>query len=260
MTFMNNAELLEKIERVRADKKANRYSTSLIYEVHNYIMKRNERPQRCATCLASRAKAIEKWALVNAHKLEKDYKEPTTEIVDGAEFHKVGSEGLDLTNPHLTKEERDAMLGYAPLDPDGYEYLDVVDAEGLQLTVQYDPVNQVAYNSVTGELMDAGEFTLEDARLMSVGIDGAVVFLDIDPTGTDAPAEGDSPLEETPEGSTEVQGEPIELEDGVTVYLLDGVAQDAEGKKLRAGSYVMANGDTLAVQVGGKATIKEDIL
>lgn len=65
MTKLTDA-LSKRIDRVLEDRKARRYSSSLIYRTHNELFGKKEAVQTCPSCLVIRANAIAKWAEENA--------------------------------------------------------------------------------------------------------------------------------------------------------------------------------------------------
>lgn len=222
------AAIIAQVEAVLQDKSHNKYSTSRIYAAHNAVFGLNETPQSCASCLTKRARALEDW------------------------YNKRDKAG---DNPNVSEADKAKIENFETFMIIDGERFTVVDDENEQpATVIFTPASEGA---------NFGKAT--------------------DTKGQPAPAyvyeqNGKAYLVQGDEGNyTDVTGEPIaqvndfdiidtinKKGEAVKVKLVRGIdgdkATQADGKSLSAGTYTLDNGDTIAVQPGGKATYKSSIL
>lgn len=226
-------QVVAQVEAVLADKKKNRYSTSGIYAAHNAVFNKNEAPQSCASCLKKRAEALEKWynaleltAVVNVGENPKGARPApyieTFMIIDGERFTVVDDETEQPTTVNFTPASEGANHGIAT-DVKGKPapaYLYEQEGKAYLVTGE-----EGAYEDVTEKLKTLYD-EAQDFDLMDV---------------------------------TNKKGEAFKIK-FVTVEGDTGTVTQADGKALNAGTYTTKDGDTLAVQPGGKATLKSNLL
>ena len=59
---MDNKELYAVVESLVAEvDKTHRYSMSRIYDAHNQVFGKNEKPQSCASCLIRKVQELKNW-------------------------------------------------------------------------------------------------------------------------------------------------------------------------------------------------------
>lgn len=223
-------QVVAQVEAVLADKKKNRYSTSGIYAAHNAVFDKHETPQSCASCLRKRADALEKW--YNA--LEQ------TAVVNVGE------------NP---KGARPAPYIETFMIIDGERFTVVDDETEQPATVIFTPASEGASHGVAtdvkGKPAPAYTYEQEGKAYLVSGEEGAYTEV----TGEPIAEVKDFDVMDV----TNKKGEAFKIK-FVTVEGDTGTVTQADGKALNAGTYTTKDGDVVAVQPGGKATLKSNLL
>lgn len=212
-------EMVERVKDVIADSVKHKYSVSKVYGVANAVFERNEKPQTCGSCLQRLVRDLKRWL---------------------AEYEK---EGNGVSTPFA---ERDNVKEYENVLTGEKAYYEAVEVsnEGFRLRDE------------EGNPAPDGEYSYEGADVPAVVIDGYAVtpeviqpqYDDPDAPGFVPPALGVTrvpmaeglPIDFTPEGEDPNKGK--------AVY--------ADGTKVKPGTYATATGAEIAVQPGGKASIK----
>lgn len=211
-------KLLAQVNGAIKDADKHKYSVSRVYGAYNAALLKNDKHEACASCLRNRVAALRAWARGYAAQLPK---------VEGA--------------PTL---ERGA-------DESVYDFL----VRRLSLAIGDTPGEELA---TLNTVLEVGELTDEetDAVLTRIGeLERDVTVIEKDPNNPQYPApvlgvtrfpmgEGLVPVDFTTEdGSAAVEGSK-------------GRVRYASGDNVRAGTITTASGHEIAVQPGGKATIK----
>lgn len=238
-TAVVTAALLEQVKAVLEDKAHNKYSTSKIYAAHNAVFNLNETPESCASCLRKRADALVKW-----------YGEYAT-----------STDGKDKkTIDQLPKQLGDAAHQGAPIKEtfmiiDGERFTVVDDETEQPATVIFTPASEGANHGIAtdvkGKPAPAYVYEQDGKAYLVSGEEGAYTEV----TGEPIAEVKDFDLMDV----TNKKGDTLKIkfvsEDGEA-----GIATLADGKALAAGTYTTKDGDTVAVQPGGKATLKSNLL
>lgn len=243
-------ELVKQVENVLSEAAKHRYSTAGVYGASNQVFKLKEVPQTCTSCVVLRANNLRKW--YEAYVMEQNEK--------GKDVYGKKLEEAKPTVP----APRDAYNNVNDI----YEaYVNEFDeslhqAEGAEKAdiAELLDQNQAAKDSGLSMLMDS-EVELLNARFAEL-------------SNEDQP--GAKGLNESNiiagglDSAQNVARETFDVNDKDgnthTVTFADDkltfVNEAGETKNMKAGTYTLANGDSYAVQPGGKATLKvnDDIL
>lgn len=230
--------LLDQVKAVLEDKASNKYSTSKIYAAHNAVFNLTETPESCASCLRKRADALLKW--YSEHQLAQT----------------KGGKAID----NLPKQLGDKAHEGAPIKEtfmiiDGERFTVVDDETEQPATVIFTPAsegdNHGIATDVKGKPAPAYVYEQEGKAYLVSGEEGAYTEV----TGEPIAEVKDFDLMDV----TNKKGDALKIkfvsEDGET-----GTATLEDGKALAAGTYTTKEGDTVAVQPGGKATLKSNLL
>lgn len=261
-------ELKAKVKFVLQQAQNNRYSVSRIYAAHNAIFELQEAPQTCSTCLTSRVKKLREWWGANAK--EDTTGVPTTGEMQEAtsyegvvEKHKINFEAGNTTDETAVLETllgEDSPLGANEKEPvrqrigtiqtDAHEadLNERVSAKLGELGVAEGASDEDQLEAY--QLLAGAEDNPEDERT-HCGAQVEVLKRKIAEAGKggDAPAEGVKRYD-MGEGVLGMDYTPS-ADDAAK-----GTILNADGSKVKAGTYTAADGTTIAVSVGGKATIK----
>lgn len=232
--------LLDQVKAVLEDKANNKYSTSKIYAAHNAVFNKTETPESCASCLRKRADALLKWYT------DREVSKKT----DGAK------EVID----NLPKQLGDAAHEGAPIKEtfmiiDGERFTVVDDETEQPATVIFTPASEGANygiaTDIKGKPTPAYVYEQEGKAYLVSGEEGAYTEV----TGEPIAEVKDFDLMDV----TNKKGEAFKIK-FVTIEGDTGTATLEDGKALAAGTYTTKEGDTVAVQPGGKATLKSNLL
>lgn len=220
------------VERIRAvlaqvtDR--HEYSASGLYDMDNLVFKTADKQQNCSSCLIARASRLSEWLTnYDAANLVKGSKAPKMAAVPEVTFQDViGKYALAIGDtPGEQLATIDTVLALNDLGMTTAELALVADA----------------YNVIGGSPYPGAIALGSDAKP-----EGATVSLLIQKVNKETNvAEGDVIAVTFTPGS----------EDPLKGTLIN----DATGKGVGAGTYVDADGRTIAVQVGAKATIAIDL-
>lgn len=216
-------ELIAQVQEVIAMADKNRYSVSRIFAAHNAVFGLNDTPQSCTSCLTTRTAALRTW-YGDTGKVNN----PKT----GGNPVQVTGDKDPVAGPAAWTEARTATMGINEGSTDA-ERLTALQSIGADEFPSEDHAQFVA-----------GEITEYEAR---------VAAQDPNAPQFDAPAEGVTryPMPE--------DGIPLDFTPSAN-NALKGTILHADGSNVKAGTYTAADGTTIAVSVGNKATIKDDLL
>lgn len=221
----------------KADK--NRYSVSAIYAAHNEVMGLKDIPQTCTSCLTSRVSTLRAWYGSEKQLDPQAYRNATLGETTAAQTAKPVQD--QVTQVPLTDEQK-AELYEAAL------------RENLNEDSGPDEVLFAMELLASDEGSDLHEYAvgqLENYRAeLAAAQDGGK-----DPNAPqyDAPAEG---VTRYPMGDDAV---PLDFTPSAD-DALKGTIKAADGTNVKAGTYTAADGTVIAVSVGNKASIKDDVL
>lgn len=242
-----------KVLIVVAEASTHTYSVSRVYEAYNAVFKKSETPQTCSSCLRNRVAELKKW-------LEEDDQAPVAPVVNfvetfiilNGEQHTVVDDDNVPTTIIFTPSAEGATSGIA------------TDTKGTPAP-HYLYEQNGKYYLVEG---DSGEYrevqVCEEATDPADNETPVIPMVPAEPQYVDpgapgfvAPALGSVRV---PMGS----GLPIDIqfEEGFKAtpgVLAKGIAKRADGSKVTPGTYITATSDELAVQPGGKATLKSKL-
>lgn len=288
-------ELKAKVKFVLQSAQNNRYSVSRIYAAYNAIFELQEAPQTCSTCLTSRVKKLREWWKNNAKEDTTNDATPvvidgvkttgekhvpaegeTTEATDYAGVYAKYkfAVGDGLGNAETDSAGELATLGTAMETGAGAYGMSA--NEFALLEARYGELkgeaDEVALNAtVSGKLADLGvaedssdEDRLEaykmlaDDETLNTTNEQAFYVSQIEVlnrTISEAAKQGDAPADGV---------QVIDMGEGVLGMHYTPSADDAakgtilnaDGSKVKAGTYTAADGTVIAVAVGGKASIK----
>lgn len=216
-----DAKLMGMIKSVIADSEKHTYSMSKVYHAHNSVFKRNDKPQSCPSCLRNRVAELRSWLTKEKQSEPKPATPPAPEAVAGTDYAKA-------LESELAKAGFDSSTPFEDIAP-------VIDE---MIANAKDDAAKAYYES-------AREQMAADAETEGP----APQYLDPSGEGFVPPAEGvvrypmgqgdELPIDFTPSEDDE----------------LKGVVRYADGGNVKAGTYTAADGSTIKVQVGGKASI-----
>lgn len=261
---------------------SNKYSVSRIYAAHNAVFNLKEEPQTCSTCLTSRVAALRKWWSENEPKTDKvattgEAQEATSYdgVVSKYKINFDGGSELDTLGTFLTAGAATDKVGKGGISENELELLrqrhNELTAAHHETDLQTRINGKLAELGVDGDSTDAEVFeayevlaaspdTAEDERTqLNAALEvyhrqAADNLKTIDdnapnPADIDASKLGYKILNM----GAEVMGMHFTPNDGDTAK---GTVLNADGSKVKAGTYKTADGRTVSVQVGGKASIK----
>lgn len=212
-------ELVDQVKDVIAESVKHNYSVSKVFGTHNAVFQRKDQPQTCSSCLRNRVRDLKRWLA----EYEKQFK--------------------DLTEP----------------EPEYEQVYELQDGTGLYAEIGKE---EPPLCSKDGQIVGDGEYTIkgEDGKDYAVltikngfvtesKYVAAPQYDDPSAPGFVAPAEGVTripmaeglPFDFTPEAEDQNKG----------------IVLFADGSKVKAGTYSTAQGVEIAVQPGGKASIKQ---
>lgn len=235
--------------------KANTYSTSAVYNAHNAVFGLEEQPQNCSSCLLTRGNALRKW-----------YHELATKAAAGIRTvpkAKTGA-GVQTQNP-ITKQQ----TGQLPSGDEPTQPVDKVAAVHTDETLAAWLEGQFAAREIGDALearKDALEAIFEDEEITDEqreyaattydAIEAQLAAANVDPQYVDPSAAGFvAPM---------VGVIRVPMGEGVLPFDFTPSADDAnkgtiksaDGANVKPGTYTTAAGETIAVSIGGKATLK----
>lgn len=275
-------DLKAKVKHILGMRANNRYSTSRIYAAHNEVFGLSEAMQTCSTCLTSRASALQKWWDANAD---------TESVPTTGEFHEAPKP--EVQDDPLTYDEVVAKYGIAFDEESESETLkNFIDAgeantaEGLTGGITADELGtlQGRFNELIAQQFNKDLQARVDAKLADLGINEDSTDEDyLEAYDLLAAIEG-NPEDEAKQyfgmaaafraqvaaaaklkGNDVIEGvQVINMGEGLMamhftagdVDPAKGTIANADGTKPKAGTYTAADGQVIAVAVGGKATLK----
>lgn len=222
------------VEDVLAMAAKNRYSVSKIFAAHNAVFELKEQAQSCASCLTTRVSALRKW-YGEPQQIDNPEAFRNAVLGDTTPAQTTGSK-QPVQGPAAWTEARTATMGINEGSTDA-ERLTALQSIGADEFPSEDHAQFVA-----------GEITEYEARIAAQ--DPAK-----DPNAPqfDAPAEG---VTRYPLGEGLIPFDFTPSKDDA----LKGTIKGADGSNVKAGTYTTADGTTIAVSVGNKATIKDDLI
>lgn len=236
-----DAKLIEQVAQVLGMVAKNRYSTSAIYAAHNAVMGLKETPESCTSCLVSRAKTLREW-----YDTKFDKQKIRAIVMDAT----AGAAGR-VEKPAPVKETPAAAK---PKQDDAFDLKAYMEQVGTEAGLGDDSTRD---DIIAGlELLLDGEHPEAAREHMQAMYDELVANRDdADPNAPayEAPAEG---VTRYPRAADEVPFDYTPSADDA----LKGTIKGADGSNVKAGTYTMADGTTIAVSVGGKASIKDDVI
>lgn len=212
-------ELVERVNHVLSEAAKHRYSTSGVYGVHNQVFKKNETAEACVSCLTSRVKNLRDW--LKAYTMEQNEK---GENLKGQKLEDLGATSTDRETLQDVYAHYGAAIGTTPEE-------------------------ELAYlNTALGATPDdAG--TVTDDKDRDILIDRLGVLesqlrprADVDAAVPVAVSDKD--------GNVHI----VTFADDKLTFVNDA----GETKNMKPGTYTTEAGDSYAVQVGGKATLKSE--
>lgn len=277
---MNN-DLIQRVDAVLQDAAQHRYSVSRIYAAYNEALSKNDQPQTCASCLRNRVRELRVWRddidKIEQEKFKEDnskiLKDNNPKITDlGLDKGKVGGDETVTTIKTIIgdlqikgglgktvlegKKIADALMADTFMIIEGERFTVVDDETEQPATVIFTPANEGANHGIATDIKGkpAPAYVYEQngkAYLVSGDL-GAYTEV----TGEPIAEVKDFDIMDV----TDKEGQPHKIkfvfEEGEK-----GKATLIDGKALKAGTYTTKEGDTVAVQPGGKATLKvQDLL
>lgn len=247
--------LVQEVENVLAEAAKHKYSASRVYSAHNQVMGKTETPEVCASCLKKRAEALRKW-----------YGEYTMHQANESN-DLLNAEGQALTNvPRETFTDLDGIYGYyaATIVGAPTETTDELEGEvaGIIAIMEKhaDELAESENDLLTSRLGDIkAQQILDTVTAPNVGnygtdeVKGTTPVKILDDQEVIDAAKVDLLALKNKKG--ESFSGTFNSEDGVNGQLLD-----AEGVSFKPGTYSTETGDSYAVQPGGKATYKNDVI
>lgn len=238
--------MVKQVDAVLAEAEKHKYSVSRVFGAFNTVMQKTDKPQTCSSCLRNRVRDLKKWrteyAKATAPKAGKVVAMPLGENIDDAAPDTVDN-GQDETADASTE---DAPHGST------FEFIQPGHAE----LVADDQAEQSPAIDVPADVREVLEF-IDQAEQTA------------DASTEEGPLAGPA---ETAEEDTTAPAYPDQVEGTVRYSMAEGIPFDflpdagtlvkgtvlrADGSKIKAGTYATAEGLEIAVQVTGKATIKE---
>lgn len=245
------------VDGVIADAKGNRYAVNKVYAAHNAIFKVNAQPETCSSCLRNRVRELKAWreqytpadAPPDAEALFNQFLADTGVTTESSNADKRAA--LILFTEQHADIISDAQRAYIDEALENLDIADVKEAARLAELANGQGSTTAPAAPAEGE----GDTTGTDQQNADTQAGNAGTQKDPNNEAYDEPAPG---VVRHPMGEDAV---PVDFtpseEDGSK-----GTVAYADGSKVKAGTYTTAAGLTLAVQPGGKATIKdnEDLL
>lgn len=224
----------------KADK--NRYSVSAIYAAHNEVMGLRETPQGCTSCLVSRVSTLRAW-------LGSD-KQVDTQALRNAVLnatHNPQTGNAFISEAAKTAASQDTGLS-------GDQLKEYIENAAKELGLSEDSTREEFIAGLS--LLSEGEHPEE----VKAQLQALIEKLQSEDPANDpnapqyaAPAEG---VTRYPMGDDAVPFDFTPSADDA----LKGTIKAADGTNVKAGTYTAADGTVIAVSVGNKATIKDDVL
>lgn len=250
---------IEQVKGVIAEADRHKYSVSRVYGAYNKAHGKNDKPQTCSSCLRNRVRELRKWyegytkfeaeqkktlkagigntdTGVDLGTAEGDTHVETFIIIDGEAFTVVDEETNEPTTVIFTPSEEGAAFGKA------------TDVKGKPAPPYVYEQNGKAY-LVSG---DEGNYTEVTGEPIAEVKDVEPQYSDPVAPGFVAPALGVIRIPLT-------EGLPIDFTPNKD-NAEKGKVKYADGTAVKAGTYATATGDEIAVQPGGKATLKNNDL
>lgn len=245
-------ELKAKVKLVLQMAQNNRYSVSRIYAAHNAVFGLKETPETCSTCLTSREKSLRKWWAENAVEEAQDAHQPiNTDSVN----HDENAKPADAVKVKTTGEKHTPPADSADAQD---------QADGAALEAFY-----AAHEAKLAELgvtADSSDEDLLEALEVLAGTEGNT---EEDQQHYDAQVaivkqRLVDKSDDTHDRNEALSAVPHVIEEGALKLMYTRSTEDAskgtvaweDGSKVKAGTYTSLAGVNIAVQVGGKATIK----
>lgn len=215
------AAMIQSVEIVLNDISKHRYSTTGIYNAHNAVFGLNEVPEACTSCLVNRAIKLKKWYL--------DY--ALEQAQNGKDVYGKKISEAAPTVP-ASNVPRETFTDLASI----YENYLETEAPEDEAAAIAEITKQDAEATANGQTMlfDNERTLLQDrlAELSAPKVDVGTENFDV--TDKDGNVHTVSFADEK----------------------LTFINADGEVKNMKAGTYSLVNGDSYAVQPGGKATFK----
>lgn len=280
-------ELQDKVKFVLQQAKSNRYSVSRIYAAYNGVFELQEAPQTCSTCLTSRVKRLLEWWGGNA---PKEGVQKVTGVAQEADTYEsvVAKYKLPIG---------DALGEAGTAEGEGHVLQAMIEAgqEASGMGINEFALIEGRYSQLVGAATDTALTLVINGKLEALGITKDSSDADtLEAYEALASDTGNAPNEQAfynaqieilkreidaansepasrlkPEDISDLTAAPthhiIDMGEGVLGMHFTPSAEDpakgtitnADGSKVKAGTYTAADGTVIAVQpVGGKATIK----
>jgi hypothetical protein len=218
-------QLINSVKAVIADADKHKYSVSRVYGAHNGAFQKRDQPQTCSSCLRNRVRELRAW-LQGYEKTQGVA--PAAVTGESAEpYEKLFNDFMEgrQINEHSTAEKQRAAL------------LDFQQEHGASLpeALQVNLTETLAV--LAGQISGNPEAQYDDPA--APGFVAPAQGVTRYPMG-----EGVLPFDFTPSAEDANKGTVV----------------NADGSKIKAGTYVTASGHEIAVQPGGKASIKVEDL
>lgn len=229
------------VEDVLAMAAKNRYSVSKIFAAHNAVFELKEQAQSCASCLTTRVSALRKWY---GEAAPVDNPEAYRNAVLGQTSPAQATTVVrDVLTPQQVQEQYEAALRENLSEDSGPDGL-LAAMELLAGDTSSD------LHEYAGKMLEQHKAELE-ARIAADN--SGPDYLDPTRPNHVAPAEG---VTRYPMGEGLIPFDFTPSKDDA----LKGTIKGADGSNVKAGTYTTADGTTIAVSVGNKATIKDDLI
>lgn len=234
-------QLIGLVETVLTEGQKHTYSVSRVYAAYNGALQKKDNPQSCSSCLRARVRELTKWYAEyrKANPAKKGEKAVEVKPEDTTEFT-TANQGVDQT-----EDQKDGAALEA--------FYAAHEAKLAELGVTAESTDADLLEAL--EVLSTGEgVTEEEASHYGAQIEIVSARIAAATTEDQHQVTTDGALRLAEEGAQGIKFTPNE---GETVK---GLVEWADGTKVKPGKYPLADGRELAVQVGGKATIKEEDL
>lgn len=227
------------VEDVLAMAAKNRYSVSKIFAAHNAVFELKEQAQSCASCLTTRVSALRKW-YGEPQQIDNPEAFRNAVLGDTTPAQATSTVVRDVLTPAQVQEQYEAALRSKLTEDSGAD-------EVLAAMEQMASDTGSELHEYAGKML--AQFKTELAAAQDNGPD----YLDPTHPNHVAPAKG---VTRYPMGEGLIPFDFTPSKDDA----LKGAIKGADGSNVKAGTYTTADGTTIAVSVGNKATIKDDLI
>ncbi len=232
-------QLLARVNTVIDEAAKHKYSVSRVYAAHNAVFIKNAKPETCSTCLRNRVRDLKAWL-----KGYNDSLPPEGDVtpIDGA-TSLVGENGI-IEDPEPPEVVYDKLVKRLALVIDGGP-----ESELATLNTVMEPGYP---NELTGAELEAVVSRI-GALEAELSIDAPPQYVDPTAPGFIAPGEG---VTRIPMGEGVLPFDFLTEDRTPAAQGSKGFVSNADGSRIKPGTYTSAQGLEIAVQPGGKATIK----